>query len=184
MRYDGKESACQCKRYKKCMFSLWVGKITWRRKWQPNSVFLPGESHGQKSLAGQSRGLWRVMTEWLCTHSRYIYNDPAGDVLLWASLSAGTLMTGHIPHSNPESYIYAVAIRDTGSCETWVIEPWELLQLPTMDLVSLHLNWPTARTVRQGNHSSHLILSWVDQHQRWPIAVFECECSVESKETP
>ena len=27
-------------------------KIPWRRKWQPTSVFLPGESHGQKSLAG------------------------------------------------------------------------------------------------------------------------------------
>ena len=49
------------------------------------------------------------------THSRYIYNDPAGDALLWASLSAGTLITGHIPHGNPESYIYGVAIRDTGS---------------------------------------------------------------------
>ena len=27
---------------------------TWRRKWQPTQVFLPGESHGQKSLAGHS----------------------------------------------------------------------------------------------------------------------------------
>ena len=31
-----------------------VGKIPWRRKWQPTPVFLPGESHGQKSLAGYS----------------------------------------------------------------------------------------------------------------------------------
>ena len=30
------------------------GKIPWRRKWQPTSVFLPGESHGQRSLAGYS----------------------------------------------------------------------------------------------------------------------------------
>ena len=30
----------------------WVGKIPWRRKWQPTPVFLPGESHGQRSLAG------------------------------------------------------------------------------------------------------------------------------------
>jgi len=28
----------------------WVGKIPWRRKWQPTPVFLPGESHGQRSL--------------------------------------------------------------------------------------------------------------------------------------
>ena len=31
-----------------------VGKIPWRRKWQPIPVFLPGESHGQRSLAGYS----------------------------------------------------------------------------------------------------------------------------------
>ena len=29
-----------------------VGKMPWRRKWQPTPVFLPGESHGQRSLAG------------------------------------------------------------------------------------------------------------------------------------
>ena len=32
--------------------SSWVGKIPWRRKWQPTPVFLPGKSHGQRSLAG------------------------------------------------------------------------------------------------------------------------------------
>ena len=31
---------------------LVAGKIPWRRKWQPTPVFLPGESHGQRSLAG------------------------------------------------------------------------------------------------------------------------------------
>ena len=35
-------------------FDSWVGKIPWRRKWQPTPVFLPGESHGQRSLAGYS----------------------------------------------------------------------------------------------------------------------------------
>ena len=33
------------------MRETWVGKIPWRRKWQPTPVFLPGESHGQRSLA-------------------------------------------------------------------------------------------------------------------------------------
>ena len=35
-------------------FNPWVGKISWRREWQPTPVFLPGESHGQRSLAGYS----------------------------------------------------------------------------------------------------------------------------------
>ena len=37
---------------KKTRFDLWVQKISWRRKWQHTPVFLPGESHGQRSLAG------------------------------------------------------------------------------------------------------------------------------------
>ena len=32
----------------------WVGKIPWRRAWQPSPVFLPGESHGQRNLMGDS----------------------------------------------------------------------------------------------------------------------------------
>ena len=36
-------------------FNSWVGKIPWSRKWQPTLVFLPGKSHGQRSLAGYSR---------------------------------------------------------------------------------------------------------------------------------
>ena len=35
-------------------FYPWVGKIPWRRKWQPTPVFLPGESHGCRSLVGYS----------------------------------------------------------------------------------------------------------------------------------
>ena len=48
----GKEPACQCKRLRRYGFDTWVGKIPWRRAWQPTPVFLPGESHGQRSLAG------------------------------------------------------------------------------------------------------------------------------------
>ena len=48
---SGKESAFQCRRRG---FNPWVGKIPWRRKWQPTPVFLPGESHGQRSLVGYS----------------------------------------------------------------------------------------------------------------------------------
>ena len=33
-------------------FDSWARKIPWRREWQPNPVFLPGEFHAQRSLAG------------------------------------------------------------------------------------------------------------------------------------
>ena len=38
-------------------FSPWVRKIPWRRKWHPTPVFLPGELHGQRSLAGYIPGV-------------------------------------------------------------------------------------------------------------------------------
>ena len=48
---SSKEFACQCRR---CEFDHWVQKIPQRRKWQPTTVFLPGKSHGQRSLVGYS----------------------------------------------------------------------------------------------------------------------------------
>ena len=45
-----KKLACQCRRHKRYGFDPWVGKIPWRRAWQPTPVFLPGKSHGQRSL--------------------------------------------------------------------------------------------------------------------------------------
>ena len=55
-----KKPTCQCRRHRRCEFDPWVGKISWRRKWQPTPVFLPGKSHGQ-SLEGYSpRGHKRV----------------------------------------------------------------------------------------------------------------------------
>ena len=49
---SGKELACQCRRHKRCRFNPWVGKIPWRRAWQPTPVVFPGEAHGQRSLVG------------------------------------------------------------------------------------------------------------------------------------
>ena len=48
----GKEPACQCGRYERRSFNPWVGKIRRRRTQQPTPVFLPGKSHGRRSLAG------------------------------------------------------------------------------------------------------------------------------------
>ena len=39
-------------RHKRRWFSPWIRKTPWRRQWQPTPVFLPGESLGQRSLAG------------------------------------------------------------------------------------------------------------------------------------
>ena len=61
-----------------CRFHTWVRKIPWKRKWQSTPVFLPGESHGQRSLADYSP--WdheefetTEATEQTCMHL-YMYN--------------------------------------------------------------------------------------------------------------
>ena len=48
----GKESTCNAGK-------SWVGKIPWRRAWQPTPVLLPGESHGLRSL----EGLWSIRSQ-------------------------------------------------------------------------------------------------------------------------
>ena len=70
---SGKESACRCRRRRRCGFELWVRKIHWRRAWQLTPVFLSVETHGQSlvSLAGYS--LWVAkshtwLRDWACTH--------------------------------------------------------------------------------------------------------------------
>ena len=49
-----KNSPANADRRKRHGFDPWMGKIPWRRAWQPTVVFLPGELHGQRSLVGHS----------------------------------------------------------------------------------------------------------------------------------
>jgi len=51
---SGEEPTCQCRGHKRCRFDPRVREIPWRRAWQPTPVFLPRESHGQRSLVGYS----------------------------------------------------------------------------------------------------------------------------------
>ena len=68
---SGKESACQCRKHK---FNPSVGKNPWRRKWQPTPVFLPGKSHRQRSLVGNS--------PWVCE----VRHDLGTKQTLWHSM--------------------------------------------------------------------------------------------------
>ena len=66
-------------------FDPWVGKIPWRRAWQPTPVFLLEESHGQRSLAGYSPWGRRVgfsgATEH--AHTQSLYNWGRGGEVLF-----------------------------------------------------------------------------------------------------
>ena len=58
-----KESACTAGDCRSHRFHPWVGKIPWLRELQPTPVFLPGKSHGRRSLTGGSWG-HRVLHDW------------------------------------------------------------------------------------------------------------------------
>ena len=52
--YRGKESFCQCRRWKRCRFNPWAGKIPRRRQWQPIPVLLPEKKNPM------DRGAWQA----------------------------------------------------------------------------------------------------------------------------
>ena len=71
---NGKEPACRCRRPR---FGPWVGKVPWRREWQPTPVFLPGESPWTEEPSGlRSMGLERIGHDWAHTHT---HTHPHGE---------------------------------------------------------------------------------------------------------
>ena len=68
-RISGKEIAYQCKRLR---FNPWVRMISWRKKLQLTPVFLPGKSHGQRSLVGYSPWYCKRAGHNLATKQQYL----------------------------------------------------------------------------------------------------------------
>ena len=112
-------SALQCRR---SGFDPWVRKIPWRRKWQPSLVFLPGESHGQRSLVGYSPqgGKESNTTEQLHFHFTFIFthpnlfSNPTLDILLWNS------------SLNPSELRYIVFLRQESTVAPFT---WQAIKL-------------------------------------------------------
>ena len=78
--FSGKELAWQSRRHRRCGFNTWVGKIPWRRKWQPTPAFLSGKSHGQRNLAGHS--------PWGCKSRTWLSGETNSQHLLWSEHSS------------------------------------------------------------------------------------------------
>ena len=95
-------------------YDPWVGKISWRRKWQPTAVFLPGISHGQRSLVDYSP--WGLkesdMTERLNNNSVTML------LFLWFILAHNGINSKHL-HWN---YIWMWLMHTLISAELFV---WE-----------------------------------------------------------
>ena len=106
-------------------FDPWVGKIPWRRKWQPTLVLLPGESHGQRSLVGYSPWCRKEsnMTEQLtlsyvcvcvCVYTTYMWN-------LKKRIQRNLLTTQKLSHrSRKQTYSYQEIRRGGVNWETGI----------------------------------------------------------------
>ena len=72
----------QSRRHRRLRFNPWVGNISWRRKRQPTSVFLPEKSHGQRRLVDCSPKVHKDLgpTEWLSLQFIFI---PYGILFQW-----------------------------------------------------------------------------------------------------
>ena len=103
-------------------FDPWVGKIPWRRKWQPTPVFLPGKSHGQRNLTGYSPWGHKEsdMTEHTYvyahthththTHTRYPYFS----VVLADAVGFGWSLLAHCSATHAWSYLCQAPILGPG----------------------------------------------------------------------
>ena len=96
------QSVClQCRRSR---FDPWVGKIPWRRKWQPSPVFLPVKSHGQRMWV-QSLAWENALEKGMATHSSILdwripwTEEPCG------LQSMGSWKVGHDWAANTHKYI-------------------------------------------------------------------------------
>ena len=98
---SGKGPACQCRRHKRYWFDPWIRKIPWRRHGNPLLLFLPGESHGRRSLAGyKSMGSQRVRHDWVTEHAHtHVWTAPTGGCkLVWMPtvLSGGNTVKSRV----------------------------------------------------------------------------------------
>ena len=98
MCLSAKESACQCSRCKRLRLDPWVEKIPWRRKRQPNPVFLPG------NFPWTEKEVWRATvhgvaesdtTVWLWEHTHLLGQFTLHHVI-WSNCSISPIV--HPPH--------------------------------------------------------------------------------------
>ena len=114
-------------------FNPWVGKIPWRRKWQPTPVFLPGKSQGLRSLAG-----YRVGHDWATSLSLL------GSVLKMRGITLPAKV-----HIVKAMYFPAIMYR----CESWTIKKVECQRTDALELWCWRRFLRVPWTVRRSNQS-------------------------------
>ena len=135
----------QCRSHRRRRFHPWVRKIPWRRKWQPTPRFLPGESHGQRSLVDYSPvGSQRVWQDWAAKHICSYHRWRVQAHLNW----------GFLPKSSPSLFFF------------FFLKPFSTLKV----LAGLRFFWNS-----ESSRSSHWLLAefnylWLENRASYFLA--------------
>ena len=137
-----KKYTCQCRRHG---FNLWIGEIPWRMRWQPTLVFLPGKSHGQRSLAGYNpRGRKRVRYYWATKQIKS--REYCGFPQMTAMLSSQSGLTGAQAWESKNLNSWAPSL-STSYVIWYSIYLWKMIHnvcdyLKTQDVLALEADEP------------------------------------------
>ena len=101
-----KNQPANARRCKRPGFHPRVGKLPWRRAWQPTPVFLSGESHGQRSLEGYSPQGCKELDMAVVTQHAYLHPlDETSEIFpQLLTISTGTEVTTHLPNSTQKKH--------------------------------------------------------------------------------
>ena len=120
-----------CLQCRRLGFNPWVGKIPWRQEWQPTAVFLPGEVHGQRSLAGY--GLWGCKESDM---TKLLTLSPFSEIRMDQNVYHKTVKTGlHLPPGKKETLEYLGLGVSEENCGHW--PPWSCLRTRPRSLMRL-----------------------------------------------
>ena len=102
-------------------FNPWVGKIPWRRKWQPTPVFLPGKFYRQRSLMGSR--LWGLKkadtTEWLSIHTHCLYSTDGYAETKEDIMKKFMQIHSHSSENHSEHYHHPHIVNQKLHLQTW-----------------------------------------------------------------
>ena len=153
-------------RHEKWVQSL-VRKIPWSEKWQPTPVFLPGESHGQRSLVDCNT--WGPkewdMTEWLstkhkqlCTTSQNTWKSAVYNLGDWSSY----LSLSMFPPLWDEHNSHSILIPALGRCNSHPVHP-------EIYLTAQKSAWPWESAKQSPLHILQTVCSY-----RWSTGLWSC----------
>ena len=120
--FSEKEPACNAGATGDLDSNPWVGKIPWRRAWQPTPVFLHGESHGQRSLAGYSpSGCKESDTTEATEHAHFLFlpGSVLGDCTFLGICPLQPITTPNLHCPNVDTHHRAGGAHVGSWCASW-----------------------------------------------------------------